>query len=100
MRLPVKKLGGGMPESVLREELESLSIHVQGDTQLRSGHHDQDPTKDGPPTTHFIVLVVRGPEVSRVPSVTGLCGLRMSMESYVASKKPLQCKRCQRFGQT
>ena len=37
-RLLVKNLGMGMPESVVREELESLYIRVQGVTQLRSGH--------------------------------------------------------------
>ena len=50
MRLLVKNLGRGMPESVVREELESLGILVQGVTQLRSGRRDQDPTKDRPPT--------------------------------------------------
>ena len=35
-RLLVKNLGRGMPESVVREELESLNICVQGVTQLRS----------------------------------------------------------------
>ena len=29
-RLLVKNLGRGMPESVVREELETLGIHVQG----------------------------------------------------------------------
>ena len=49
-RLLVKNLGRGMPESVVREELETLGIHVLGVTQLRSGRRDQDPTKDRPPT--------------------------------------------------
>ena len=49
-RLLVKKLGRGMPESVVREELETLGIHVQGFTQLRSGRRDQDPNKDRLPT--------------------------------------------------
>jgi hypothetical protein len=39
-----------MPESVVREELESINIRVQGVMQLRSGHRDQDPAKDSPPT--------------------------------------------------
>jgi len=39
-----------MPESVVREELESLGIRVQGVMHLRSGHRDRDPTKDRPPT--------------------------------------------------
>jgi len=45
-RLLVKNLGRGMPESVVREELETLSIHVQGVSQLRSGRRDQNPTND------------------------------------------------------
>jgi hypothetical protein len=46
-----------MPESVVREELESLNIRVQGVMQLRTGRRDQDPAKDRPPTPHFIVSV-------------------------------------------
>ena len=34
----------------IRGELESLSIHVQGVTQLRSVRRDQDPNKNRPPT--------------------------------------------------
>ena len=49
-RLLVKNLGRGMPESVVREDLETLGNLVQGFTQLRSGRRDQDPTKDRPPT--------------------------------------------------
>ena len=57
-------------------------------------------TRTQPRTAHFIVSVARGPEVSKVRSVTELCVLRVSVESYVALKCPLQCKRCQRFGHT
>ena len=39
-----------MTESVVREELEFLNIRIQGVTQLRSWHRDQDPTNDRPPT--------------------------------------------------
>jgi len=35
VRLLVNNLGRGMPEKVVREELESLNIRVQGVTQLR-----------------------------------------------------------------
>ena len=89
-----------MPEAVVREELEALDIHVQVVMQLRSGRRDQDPTKDRPLTPHFIVSVALGPEVYKVRSITELCGLRLSVESYVAPKGPLQCKRCLRFGHT
>jgi len=97
-RLRDKNLGRGMPESVVREELDSLNICVQGVTQLRSGRRDPDPAKDRPPTPHFIVSVARGPQVSKVRSLTELCDLRVSVESYLVPKVPLQCKRCQRFG--
>ena len=33
-------------------------------------------------------------------SLPELCGLRVSAETYMAPKAPLQCKRCQRFGHT
>jgi hypothetical protein len=96
----VKNLGMGMPKSVVWEELESLNIRFQGVTQLRSGRRDQDPAKDCPPTPQIIVSVARGSEVSKVRSLTELCGLRVSVESYVSPKGPLQCKRCQCFGHT
>ena len=44
-RILVKKLGSGMPESVVREGLESLNIRVQGVTQLRSGHRQGQPSQ-------------------------------------------------------
>ena len=74
-RLLVKNLGRSMPESVVREELETLGINVQGVTQLRSGRRDQDPTKDRPPTPYLIVSVARGTELSRFRSITELCFL-------------------------
>jgi hypothetical protein len=43
MRLLVKNLGRGMPERVVREDLESLNICVQGVIQLRSDRRDQNP---------------------------------------------------------
>ena len=79
-----------MPEGVVREELESLNIRVQGVTQLRSGLRNPDPAKDHPPAPHFIVSMARGPVVSKVRSLIELCGLRVSVESYVAPKGLLQ----------
>jgi len=96
----VKNLVRGMPESVVREELVSLNIRVQGVTQLRFGRRDPKSAKNRPPTLHFNLSVARRPEVSKVRSLTELCGLRVSVESYVAPKGPLQCERCQRFGHT
>ena len=52
-----------------------MGTHVQGVTQLRSGRRDQEPTKDCPPTPHFIVSVAQGPGVSKVRSITELYGL-------------------------
>jgi hypothetical protein len=66
VRLLVKNLGKHMPESVVREELETLGIHVQGALQLRSGRHDQDVARDRPLTPHFIVSVARGAEAQKV----------------------------------
>ena len=99
MKLLTKNLGRRMPESAVREELESLAIQVQGVMQLRSGRRDQDPPKDRSPTPHFVVSMARGP-VSKVRSLTGLCGLRVTVETYVPPKGPLHCKLCQRFGHT
>ena len=95
-RLLVKNLGTGMSESVVREELESLNNRVQEVTQLRFGRSDTDHAKDSPPTPHFIVSVAQGPEMSKVRSLTELCGLRVS----VAPKDPLQYTRNERFGHT
>ena len=59
----VKNLGRGLSEGVVREELDSLGIHVQVVTQLHSGRRKQDPNKYRPPTPHFIVSVAGGPKV-------------------------------------
>jgi hypothetical protein len=98
VRQLLKNLGKHMPESVVREELENLGIHAQGFLQLLSGRCDQDVARDRPLTAHFIVLVARGAEAQKVRSLTEYCGLRVSVDSYVAPKAPLQCKRCQGFG--
>ena len=49
-RLLLKNLGRGMPENVVRDELESQNNSFHGVTQLRSGRRDPDPAKDRPPT--------------------------------------------------
>jgi hypothetical protein len=89
-----------MPESAVREELEALGIKVQGVMQLRSGRRAQAGQEERPATPHFVVTVPRGPEVARIRSLTELCGLRVTVETFVAPKDPLQCRRCQRFGHT
>jgi len=48
--LLVKNLGRGTPESIIREELESMNIRFQRVTWLQSTHRDQDPAKDRPTT--------------------------------------------------
>ena len=87
-RLLIKNLGRRMPEDVVREELGALGICVHGVMQLRSGRRDRDPEKDRPVTPHFIVTVARGPEVTKIRSITQLCGLRVAVESYTAPKGP------------
>ena len=100
MQLLVKNLGRSKPQNVVGMELETQNIRVQGLEQLRFGRRDQDPTKSHPPTPNFIVSMAQGPEVSKVRILTEFCAFRGSEESYVAPKGPLQCKRCERFGQT
>ena len=62
VRLLVRNLGRGIPESVVREEQEAMDIHVQAVMQLRSGRRDQDPTKDRPltPTSFYQWRGARG----------------------------------------
>ena len=79
MWLVVKKAGMGMPENVAREELDSLYFRVQGVRQLRPGRCDQEPTNYSPTNPNFIVSVACGTEVSKVQSITELCGLCMSV---------------------
>jgi hypothetical protein len=100
VRLLLKNVGKRMPEAEIKEELEALSISVQAVMQLRSKRRGQDPEKDRPLTPHFVVSGARGPDVAKVRSVTDLCGMRVQVETYVAQKGSLQCKRCQRFGHT
>ena len=83
VRLLVKNLSRVIPESVVREEPEAVDIHVQAVMQLRSGRRDQDPDKDSPLTPHVIVSVARGSEVSKVRYITELCGVRVSVESWL-----------------
>jgi hypothetical protein len=100
VRLLVKKLGRHVPDDVVTEELENLGIYVKGVLQLRSGRREQKVYKGRPLTPHLIVSVARGPYVAKPRSLTELCGMRVSVETYIAPKVPLQCKRCQRFGHT
>lgn len=68
--------------------------------QLRSGHRDLNGAQERPLTPHFIVAAAYGAVVQKVRSVTELCSLRVSVETYMAPKAPLQCKRCEHFGHT
>jgi hypothetical protein len=100
VHLLLKNVGKRMPEAEIKEELEALRISVQAVMQLRSKRRDQYPEKDRPLTPHFVVSVARGPDVAKVRSLTEICGLRVQVETYVAPKGTLQCKRCQSFGHT
>ena len=80
VRLLVKKLGRSMPESVVRNELESLGIRVQGVTQLRSGRRDQDLVKDRPPnptSSYQWRVALRCPGCDHSPS-SAACECRWS----------------------
>jgi hypothetical protein len=80
VRLLVKNLEKRIPESVVREELESLNIRVQEVMQLQSGRPDQGPAKDRPPPLTSLYLWREGPtcpECDRSPS-SAVCGLRWS----------------------
>ena len=90
VRLLIKNLGKSMPESAV-QVLSDLGINVQGVMQLRSRRRDQDAAKDRPLTPQFIVSVLRGPDVTRMRSLTELCGLQVTVETYVAPKGPMQC---------
>jgi hypothetical protein len=96
--LLLNNLGKHMLDSVVRENLVTLGIHVQGVLQLHSGPRDKDEAPDHTLTPHFIVSVARGAEVKKLCSLAEFHGLRVSVESYVAPKALLQCKCCQRFG--
>ena len=79
-RLLVKNLGRGMPESVVREELETLGIHVHGLTLLRSGRRDQDPPRTAlpPPTSLYQGRVaLRCPRCAHSPN-SAACECRWS----------------------
>jgi hypothetical protein len=89
-----------MPEAEIKEKLEALRISIEAVMQLRSNRRDQDPEKDRPLTPHFVASMARGSDVAKVRSLTELCGLRVQVETYMAPKGSLQCKRCQLFGYT
>jgi hypothetical protein len=100
VRLLVRNLGRRMPEGIVKEELDNFGIRVQAILQLRSGRRGQETSNAHPLTPHFIVSVAREPDVARLRCLTELCGLRVSVETYIAPKGPLQCRHCQRFGHT
>jgi hypothetical protein len=100
VRLLIRKLGRRMPEGIVKEELVNLGIRVQAVLQLRSGRRVQETYNVYPLNSHFIVSVGRGPDMARLRSLTELCGLRVSVATYIAPKGPLQCKFCQSFGHT
>ena len=88
--LVVKNLGRGMHESFIRQEQEYVGIHVKGSRSCVRADVNRTPQCSAPNPNSL--SLERGPEVSRVRSITELCGIRVSVESYVAAKGPLQCK--------
>ena len=88
VRLLVKTPSKHMPEDVVRAELENLGICFQGALQLRSGRRDQEADKARPLTSHLIVSFARGPEVTKVRSLTELCVLRVSVKHTLRRKDP------------
>ena len=89
-RVLFKGLGKKIPEQVISEELEILGILVISMLKLRSPCRDPDPAKDSFPKTHFILTVARGPLFSNVHGLTSLCRLRVTVQTYKASKGPMQ----------
>jgi hypothetical protein len=85
-----------MLEGIVKVELENLGVRLQAVLRLRSGRRGQETSSAHPLTPHFIVSVARGPDVARLRSLTELCGLRLSVETYIAPNGLLQCKHCQR----
>ena len=100
LHLLVKNLGRQMPEGIDQEEMEILGICFQGILQLHSGRSDQEASNVRSLTPHFIVSVMRGPEVTKLHSLNELCSLRVLLETYIAPQGPLQRERRQRFSHT
>jgi hypothetical protein len=64
-----------MPKAKIKEELEALHINVQALMQLRWNRREEDPEKELPVTPHFIMSVGPGPDLTKVRSLTEVCGL-------------------------
>jgi len=64
-RLLVNDLSRVMPDSVVKEELESLNIRVQGVTQLRSGRCGPDSAKGRPPIPTSLCQWREGPRCQK-----------------------------------
>ena len=81
-------LGRGMLESAVREKLAALDFHVQGVTQLHSGHREQTPSKDRPLTGPRSIY--RWPEGLRCRAITHRTLLLASVGAVVhGSKRPI-----------
>jgi hypothetical protein len=57
-----------MPKGDICEELEASNTNGQAVMQVRTKRSEQDPKEDHPLTTHFILSMVRGPDVVKVLS--------------------------------
>jgi hypothetical protein len=99
VREVLKTWGAGCLSSV-REEFESLAFISRESWSSDLAAEISTPRKTAILPSHFIVTVTRGPEVSRVHSLPGLCGVRVMVENYVPLKSPMHFRHCQRFGHT
>jgi hypothetical protein len=77
--------------------METLGIYIRGVLQFRSERRDQDEFQDRPLTPHIIMSVAQEADITKARSLAALCGLRVSVKTYVAPKDPTQCRRCQSF---
>ena len=93
LRLLTKNFDRKLSEDVASEEVEVLSIHLQAVLQLCFGLRDQNASNTRPLNPHFILSVARGHKMSEMHSLTKLCRVRVSVETYIISKGPYRGKR-------
>ena len=75
-----------MPESVIKEELGSLTSVFWESRSCYPAFAIRTPPRSAL-TTHFIVSVEQGHELLNVRSLSELCDLRVSVESYVSKRQ-------------
>ena len=83
-RVLVKNLGREMPDSVVPEEQEAWTFMTRQSCSCVPAVNTRTQLSN-----HFIASVALGPEMSKVRSITEICGLLVWVESYVNPKGPL-----------